>query len=227
MNVSLPDKRIRIFSGHFGSGKTEVAVNYALFLRQQFTKVGIADLDVVNPYFRTRERQDLFAEKDIRFVGSSINAPAIDSPAVSAEVNTLLEDKSWQSVLDVGGDPEGARVLGRFSGMIEDDEYDMFMVLNANRPETRTSEQVIRLMKRLEEVSRLRISGLINNTHLLKETSTEDLERGIKLVSEVSGETGVRVVFHSAAEWIADKLPAHLEGIIFPMKLYMRDEWMS
>ena len=228
----LADRRVRIFIGHFGSGKTEVAVNYTLAMRQQLGQdsplsVGIADLDVVNPYFRSREKHSLFAEKGIRVVGSSVDAPLVDVPAVSAEVNAFLEDDRWLAVLDSGGDPEGARVLGRFSGKLRPGDYDMFLVLNARRPETRGAGQVLRLMERLEAVSRLKVTGIINNTHMLKSTGPEDLLEGDRLAREVASETGLTIRYTTVMSEVASVCPDSLKGTIFPLNLYMRDDWMS
>ncbi|MBI9102637.1 MAG: hypothetical protein JEY99_09490 [Spirochaetales bacterium] len=224
-------QRIRIISGHFGSGKTEFSVNYALFLRNQYDSVGLADLDVVNPYFRSRERFALFAEKGVRLVGSQHGSLAVDTPSVSAEVNTLIENESIQTVLDTGGDPGGVRLLARFASKIEPYGYDMFLVVNANRPETQSCDQVLTMIENIEGVSGMKISSLINNTHLLKSTTTDDIIRGAELVRQVSATTGIKIRYHSIPEWLLAEMPEgfnkNFEGTIFPLRLYMRDEWMS
>lgn len=131
------DKRIRIITGHYGSGKSEVAVNYVVQLRKETEdKVALADLDVVNVYFRSRERKEEMKAMGIHPIDSSVDAPSLDLPAVSAEVTTPMNDKSYQYVIDLGGDKVGARVIARFRGSIPDDEYDLFFVVNANRERT-------------------------------------------------------------------------------------------
>jgi hypothetical protein len=144
----LEDKRIRVIIGHYGSGKTEFAVNYALKLAEEGKKVAIADLDVVNPYFRSREKAEMMEAKGIKVIASSINAPAIDVPAISAAVLVPFQDKSVEGILDVGGDPAGARVLGRYQAEFKKNEYDMFCVINANRPETDTAEKAIAYLRK-------------------------------------------------------------------------------
>lgn len=222
------DKRIRIITGHYGSGKTEFAVNYVLELAKSGGKVAIADLDIVNPYFRSREKTELLEEKGVRVIASSLKGINTDVPALSAAINAPLEDKLYDLVLDVGGDPVGARVLGRYYNFFSDkDDYDMFLVVNANRPETQTVEAVISFIKSIEHASRLKITGLINNTHLLKSTTIEDVMRGQKLVEEVAEKTGLEVKYVSVIESLADKLPSDIQGEIIPIKMYMREEWMS
>ncbi|WP_219631928.1 hypothetical protein, partial [Burkholderia pseudomallei] len=127
------DKRIRIIIGHYGSGKSEFSMNYVTKLRDLTdAKVAISDLDIVNVYFRTREKRDFLQSKNIMPIDSSIQATSLDLPAVSAQVTAPLTDKSYDYVIDVGGDDVGARVLGRFSHRVEKEDYDKFCVVNAN-----------------------------------------------------------------------------------------------
>ncbi len=221
------DKRLRIIAGHFGSGKTEFAVNYAVKLRTLGTMVGLADLDIINPYFRSRERDLLFREKGIKLVGSAKGSDAVDMPALSPEINAFIEDPAWQAVIDVGGDPSGARVLGRYSAALSAQEYDFFLVLNANRPETRRVEQIVEMIEGIQGLSRLKITGLVNTTHMLKDTEVADLARGYELAQGVSSQTGLPLRYNAAVGAVAAQLPADWEGEIFPLDLYMRDQWMS
>jgi len=223
----LNDNRIRIITGHYGSGKTEFAVNYAIKLAKANKKTAIADLDVVNPYFRSREKEEFLNDLGIRVIGSSIKGLASDVPAVSGEVLTPLQDNTFNAVLDVGGDPAGARALGRYYEYFIEGNYDMFFVINANRPETREVEKTIQYLKNIEIQSRAKVTGIINNTHLLKSTTVEDVIRGQKLCKEVSKSLNIPIKYISCIESIAKDLPNDLEGEIFPIKMYMREEWMS
>ncbi len=223
----LADNRIRIIIGHYGSGKTEFSVNYAIKLAKMKKKVAIADLDVVNPYFRSREKTNMLKQIGIKVISSSIHAPAVDVPAISSEIVSPLQNKSFNTVFDVGGDPNGARVLGRYVEYFKKDEYDMFFVLNANRTETQTVEKSIEYLRKIEEVSRAKVTGIINNTHLLRETSVEDVLKGQKLAVKVFKETGIPIKYVSAIEEVAKKLPKDIEGEVFPIKMYMREEWMD
>ncbi|SCG83999.1 hypothetical protein DW1_2435 [Proteiniborus sp. DW1] len=222
----LKDNRIRIIVGHYGSGKTEFAVNYAVKLSETGKKVILADLDVVNPYFRSREKTEDLENLGIKVIGSSIKGNSVDVPSVSAEIYGPLQDESMEAVLDVGGDPVGARALGRYHSFFEDGKYDMFFVLNAYRPETQTLENVEKYIRDIERASRAKVTGLINNTHLLKSTTLEDVLFGQKLVEEVSAALNIPVKYVSALEHVAKALPHDIEGEILPIKLFMREDWM-
>lgn len=220
------DKRVRFIIGHYGSGKTEFSMNYAVKLQELGKKVIVADLDIVNMYFRSREKQEEFEEKGIKIVGSIGNMKGVDVPAVSPEVKIPLEDTSYDGIIDVGGDSVGARALGGFVDFFEKGDYDMFMVLNANRPETQTVEKAYEYLRQIEAVSRARVTGIVNNTHLLKATTVEDVLRGQKLAEELAEKANIPVKYIAALEHVAKELPEDLEGEVFPMTLYMREDWM-
>lgn len=221
------DKRIRIIIGHYGSGKSEFSMNYVTKLRDLTdTKVAISDLDIVNVYFRTREKRNFLQSKNIMPIDSSIQATSLDLPAVSAQVTAPLTDKSYDYVIDVGGDDVGARVLGRFSHLVEKDDYDMFCVVNANREQTQTTSDVINHIRAIENSSKLKVTGLINNTHLVRETTIEDILKGQELVKEVSNITNIPIKYVTCLESLIPQLPTNLDGDVFPINLYMRECWM-
>ena len=147
------DKRIRIIVGHYGSGKSEFAINYALQLRNITNdKIALSDLDVVNVYFRSREQEKMLESNNIHTIHSSINANALDLPAISAEITTPIRDGKYNYIIDVGGDSIGAKVLGRFSKDIKMTDYDMLFVINGNREKTQTVEEIIRYIKEIENI---------------------------------------------------------------------------
>lgn len=224
--MNINDKRVRIIVGHYGSGKTEFSVNYAVKLAEMNKKVALADLDVINLYFRSREKAEELEKLGIKVIGGSIKAPAVDVPAISAEVYGPIQDKSYEAVLDVGGDPAGARTLGRYYEYLAEDQYDMFLVLNANRPETQTVQKSLEYMKMIEATSRLKVTGIVNNTHMLKSTTVEDVLHGQKLAEKVAEKADIPIKYVVALENVASQLPPNLNGEIFPIKLYMREEWM-
>ena len=221
------DKRIRLFTGHYGSGKSEVSINYVTKLREQVEgEVALADLDVVNVYFRSREKKDIMKDLGITPIDSSINTTTLDLPAVSAEIMRPLNDKSVNYVIDVGGDNVGGKVVGRFANQFNSNDYDMFYVVNANREKTQTAKEVLQYIDAIEATSKLKVTGLINNTHMLKETTVEDVLKGQYVAREVSKIRNIPIKYISCLESIVDKLPKDLEGDILPMKLYLREEWM-
>lgn len=222
------DKRLVIITGHYGSGKTEFAINYAIKIKEIFENVSLADLDIVNPYFRSIEKKELLENLGIHVVESNINNRTIELPALSPGIMGIIQNQNMHSVMDVGGDPVGAKVLSRFSELIKNNEYDMFYVINGNRPETRKKEDVISYLKAIENSSSLRVTGLINNTHLLKNTRVIDMEYGHELAKEVSWELDIPIRYEVAMKSIADKiLNKDIVDKLFPINLYMREEWMS
>lgn len=221
------DKRVRLFIGHYGSGKSEVSINYVTRLREIADgEVALADLDVVNVYFRTREKKDLMRQLGITPIDSSIQTTTLDVPAVSAEVMRPLHDDKVNYVIDVGGDNVGGRVVGRFAEHFKSDNYDMFFVINANREKTQTANEVLGYIDAIEASSKLKVTGLVNNTHLLRETTVEDVLKGQEVAREVSKIKNIPIKYVCCIENLVDKLPKDLEGDILPIKMYLREEWM-
>jgi tRNA uridine 5-carbamoylmethylation protein Kti12 len=222
------DKRLVIVIGHYGSGKTEFAVNYAVKMKEIYENVSIADLDIVNPYFRSREKRDFFEKIGIKLFDSSIRNTAVDLPALPAELMGVIENQEVKSILDVGGDPVGARVLARYADQIKKVDYDMFYVINGNRPSTSTVEGVLKYLRMIEATSRLKITGLVNNTHMLKDTKVEDVEFGHELTKKVSWETDIPIRYEAVIKETAEKIKnQEILEKLFLINLYMREEWMS
>lgn len=219
------EKRIRIITGHYGSGKTEFAVNYTMGLAAAGHKTAIVDLDIVNPYFRSREIEPLFNEKGIRVVSSSIKGLAGDLPALSPEIFSMFQDTSYEVVFDVGGDKAGATALGRYHEYLDAEPYDMLFVLNANRRQTSTVEGAIAYLRSIEEGSRQKVTGLVNNTHLCGETTLEEILKGQRLVEEVAKTLGLPVKYVVAERKFAAQLPKDIQGEIFPIDIYMKKPW--
>lgn len=219
------DKRIRIIAGHYGSGKTEFAVNYTINLAKAGKKTAIADLDVVNPYFRSREKEAELSEYGIRVIGSMRKGTSLDVPSVSPEVYSLMQDKSWEVVLDVGGDSVGARALGRYHEYLDNEPYDMFFVLNANRHQTADAEGAVNYLREIEASSRQHFTGIINNTHLCGDTTVDEITKGYKLAKKVSEMTGLPIRYNTSIKDLAMNLPKGMDGEIFPLDIYMKKPW--
>lgn len=221
------DKRIRIIIGHYGSGKTEFAVNYALALRKECEQVTLCDLDIVNPYFRSREKAELLEGEGVTVISGARGHHAnLDIPMLSPSILTPLQSESEQVILDVGGDAVGARVLARYKSYFVEGEYDMFCVVNAYREQTQDLLGVMHHIRTIEDTVGIKITGLINNTHLLRETSPEDVMKGQALVVEVSNKLNIPIKYVSSLEKVTHQLPKDIEGEVFPIQMIMREEWM-
>ena len=216
--------RVSIITGHYGTGKTEFAVNLALAMAGEGTSVILADLDIVNPYFRSRERRSLLEEAGVRLISSSQACSDADVPALPAELLTILEDRSLRGVLDIGGDPVGARVLARFQPKIVQEDYQLIYVLNANRPEVRDREKAITYLRGIEATTGLTCTGIVNNTHLCGETTEDEIRKGAALAAEVSKETGIPVLCHVAEEKFVSAL-SDLPETVFPITIKMKKPW--
>ena len=223
----ITEKRLTIMVGHYGSGKTELAVNLALMLAEKKKRVALADLDVVNPYFRSREKGELFEEKGIWLVANSKACADADVPSMPVELNTLIQDESITSIWDVGGDMVGAKVLARYQPQVIRQDYRMLFVLNANRPQTASVEIAKNYFREIEAVTGLPIDGIISNTHMCTETRISDIEKGIVLAEKLSQRTGIPVVAHAVEKTIAQEqsLREQLGDRLLPIRIYMKKPW--
>lgn len=199
-------------------------MNLALALAREGEKVMMADLDIVNPYFRSRERRQVLEEAGVRLITSSQECADADMPSLPAEILTILEDRSYRGVLDIGGDPDGARVLARYRPKIVQEDYQLIFVSNANRPEVRKPEDAISYLRCIEEVTGLTCGGIVNNTHLCGETTAEEIFRGAELAEEISRRTGIPVLCHTAEEKLVSQLGS-LREPVFPISIQMKKPW--
>ena len=222
------DRRIRIITGHYGSGKTEFAVNYVKKLRESVDgRVAIADLDIVNVYFRSREKKEELEEKGIQVIASNLDTAVADVPAVSGAMTMPVINKEYQYVVDLGGNDVGTLVLGRIKPLLDHAEADFFMVVNAYRPNTSTPEGIIEQMENLEYAAGLKVTGFINNTNLVRETTAECLLHGDEVLKEVTKRTGVPVKYVSyVKDVMTEEIPEGLSGELFPREFNMRKTWM-
>ncbi len=221
-------KRIRVIIGHYGSGKTEFAVNFAMKLATEKKKTAIIDLDVVNPYFRSREKEDMFKEAGIEITSSILgNKNPVDMPSLEPGNLKPIQNKEYSVVIDVGGDHVGAKVLARYKKHLIDEETEYLFVVNAYRPDTSTYDKVIKQIDDIEAELGRRISGLVNNTHMLHNTKVEDIEVGDKLVKEIAEKMNIPIKYTVCKEDLCSDLPEYISGEIFPIKIYMREDWMQ
>lgn len=214
-------KRITLFAGHYGSGKTNIAVNYALYLKKQFDKVAIADIDIVNPYFRTKDSQKILDENGIRLISSEYANTNVDVPALPAEIYTVTEDKDTVSVIDVGGDDRGALALGRYSPAIKDEnDYNMLLVINKYRPLTKDAKAVCEIMREIECAGGLKFTGIVNNSNLGEDTTVDDVLSTVQYANEVSNLTGLPICMTTVHEKIYNELTGKIENL-FPINIYV------
>lgn len=192
----MAEKRITVFMGHYGSGKTFIAVNYALMLARKNKAVSIYDLDIVNPYFRTVDALDMLNKEGVELVVSPFAETNVDIPAMNAASYKMIDDKTRYAVLDIGGDDRGALALGRFRDKIkEENDYECLFVINRFRPETRDIDGVLEIKEEIERAAGIKFTGLVNNSNLGLETRVEDIISGLEFVNEVSKVTGLPVRF--------------------------------
>lgn len=203
----MEHKRLTLFAGHYGSGKTNIAVNYAMRLAEEGKKVCIADLDIVNPYFRTKDSEKELSERGITLISPRYANTNVDLPALPAESYRLVQDKSIFGVADIGGDDRGAYALGRFTEAIKaEGDYRMAFVINKHRPLTATVEDTVEIMREIEAAANIRFTCIVNNSNIGRETTRETVLESIPYAEAVSRATGLPIWLHTAEKQIAEGL---------------------
>ncbi|MBR2079433.1 MAG: hypothetical protein IJ962_04380 [Clostridia bacterium] len=219
MNYIENSKRITVFAGHYGSGKTNIAINFAKALRQSGKPVMLADLDIVNPYFRSKDSEGELNEAGIDLICSEFASSNVDIPALPSAINRITNDKSTYAVLDIGGDDAGSVVLGRLSGAIKnEDNFEMIFVVNFFRPITRTAEDALEIMREIEAVSSLKFTAIVNNSNLGELTAEKDIFSTENEVKKLCKIASLPLLFTSVESNIYDVLK-NSGGEYFPLKL--------
>lgn len=192
----LNNKRLNIFIGAFGSGKSEISVNCAQLLKKEdpARRVLLADMDIVNPFYRSADAADLLRDMGIRVVLPSYAGSNVDAPVLSGEMYAIFDDETYCGIFDIGGEDMGANVLGMLNQRLESIDAGLYMVINTLRPFTSDVNGILSMIGELQEASRMRITGFINNTNLLEYTTPEHIIEGEKIISEVSALTGIPLV---------------------------------
>jgi hypothetical protein len=228
-NIELfPSDRLIVVVGNYGSGKTEVSVNLAIALTAKRFSVSIADLDIVNPYFRCREARILMEKHDIRVVVPPAALTWADLPIIVPEIKGMLNPKESQvNLFDVGGDEVGARLLSSFADTLGDSPYALWQVINSRRPFTDTVEGCLKMKAGIESTSRMKVTGLVVNSHLMQETTPEVILEGYHLARRVSELSGVPTRFITAMDDLADAPELlEVEVPILRLKRYMLPPWI-
>lgn len=207
--------RITLFAGHYGSGKTNIAVNYAMQLRAVQPRVTIADLDTVNPYFRTKDSEPELRAADIRLIVSAYANSNLDMPALPQALYAIIDDRDACMVVDIGGDDRGAYALGRFAdGILQENNFEMLLVLNHYRPLTSTPDEAIEIMRQIEAACHLPFTGLVNNSNLGEQTTAADVLKTVAYTQAVSEKTGLPIRFTSVKESIYPVLQGRIENLL-------------
>ena len=219
------DKRITIFTGHFGSGKTEVAVNYAVQMARAGKKTVIVDLDIVNPFFRTADVVKPLEERGIKVITPVYANTNVDVPALPAEIYSLFDDKSCSAVFDAGGDDVGAKVLSGFIERILAEDYIHYFVINTRRPMTRNPDEIEKMMMEIQMGSRLKVDRLVNNANLLGASTPEMIAEASVILGRVSSKLSVPVGFISGMREVLEKYKAEPEIERLYMDKFIKLQW--
>ena len=208
-------KRITLVAGHYGSGKTNIALNYARMLKRAGSPVTVADLDIVNPYFRTKDSAADLQAEGIDLVVSDFANSNVDFPALPKEIYALVADRETKIVMDIGGDDRGALALGRYVPDIKaEGDYEMLAVVNAARPLTRTPQEAVEVLREIEAACRLPFTGIVNNTNVGAETTAETVLGSVPYADEIAALMGVPVRFTCAIGAIAAELKGKVENLL-------------
>ena len=220
-------KRVTLFAGHYGSGKTNIAVNYAVWLKNFGKDVVIADMDIVNPYFRTKDSRDVLEDNGIELISPEFANSNVDLPALPQEMYRVVQDKSKFAVLDIGGDDRGAYALGRYTpSILEENDYEMVFVANFYRPLTTTPDEALEVMREVEAAGGIPFTAIVNNSNIGWETTAEDVLATVSRAAQLSELSGLPILFTAAeakvapllSEKLENVLPLHLQNKYFDIK---------
>ncbi len=214
-----PLKRLTILCGHYGSGKTNVAVNLALALKKSHDAVTVADLDIVNPYFRTKDSTALFEREGIRLICSPYANSNVDIPALPAEMYALTDDRTMHAVLDIGGDDRGALVLGRLApAILQENNYEMLAVINRYRPLTADAAATVEVLREIEAAGGIPFTGIVHNSNLGDATTAADVVNSVPYADEVARTMGIPVVMTTVRQDLLSEVREILPAA-FPLGL--------
>ncbi len=228
MNCIKNKPCVYAFTGHFGSGKSEVAINFAINLKKNNPdrKVALIDLDIINPFFRSADAKAALENQGILVEIPSYANTNVDVPAITGKMGAVIDDESYDVILDIGGDDLGARAIGYYSDRIAKREHIIFFVVNKNRPFTKNKELACKIYDEVENSSLLKIDGLINNTNLLEMTDAGTVLSGLPLMKEICEEKNIPLMFSAANKSLCNELTKHIpEDEILPLDEYVKLLW--
>lgn len=222
--MRLPQKKITIICGHYGTGKTELAVNLAMAMAREGLKAALVDLDIVNPYFRSVERKTELERQGVKVYVSSRGGKA-DIPSLPADIMSIFIEPDQVSLIDLGGDPIGARVLGYYKPQLDSTPFDFWFTVNLNRPENKTPELVMAYLEETERQSRQKVTGLINTSHLGRETTPAHILEGDAYVANLAEQLNLPLIYTVGERKFEEAMKGQTRGPFFPIDLYMIKPW--
>ena len=218
------NKRITVVCGHYGCGKTNLALNLALEAAGEGQPVTVVDLDIVNPYFRSSEYGELLGEKGVRLIAPVFANTTLDTPTLPPEIYSVFEPQAGRVFLDAGGDDAGVTALGGLHAMLEEAGYDMLYVINRYRVLSQTPEETAALLGEIQAASRLRATGLVNNSHLGVETTLETLERALPFARKTAELTHLPLLYSTVPDFALGEGEALPQGFR-KVKRYVKFLW--
>lgn len=211
----MKHKRLTLFAGHYGSGKTNIAVNYALHLAKEGKPVCIADLDIVNPYFRTADSRQELESAGVELISPQFANSNVDLPALPAQAYKLVQDKRCYGIMDIGGDDRGAYALGRYVPyMKQEKDYRMVYVANCYRPLTRTAAEALEVMQEIETACGLAFTDIVNNSNLASETDVQAVLDSRNFIQELSELSGLPVFMTTVRADLAERVRKHIPNVL-------------
>jgi hypothetical protein len=218
----LENKRV-IVLGHYGSGKTNFAVNLALQRRKTGSTVALCDLDIVNPYFRSADFAGQMEEMGIEMVSPSFAGTNVDVPALTGRLDGLLSNPDCQIIVDVGGDDAGAVAVGRYAHKLLPQEPVVLYVVSACRPITDTPQAALEILREIEYASRVKATHIVNCTNLGRETTAQTIRGSLDYISELCKISGLPLCCHA----VRSDLAAELSDIdrILPVEIFVKAPW--
>ncbi|HMM06807.1 MAG TPA: hypothetical protein PKD52_09095 [Clostridiales bacterium] len=219
-------KRVTLLAGHYGSGKTNIAVNLALAQKRAGFEVAIADLDIVNPYYRTKDSEKELKAAGVELISSPFANSNVELPGLPQELYRIVDDQDCHMVVDIGGDDRGAYALGRFASRLkEENDYEMCLVLNRYRPLTADAKDAVAVMREIEAAGHLPFTALINNSNLGAATQPEDVLSSVAYAAKISKETGLPLLLTTVWEEIYGALAGKIADL-YPLQLQRKRLWL-
>lgn len=221
----MEDKKLTIICGHYGCGKTNFSINIAADLQKKYGDVTLVDLDLVNPYFRSSDFGNILENLGIKLIAPVCAHSNLDIPSIPAEMYSVFDNPSGHIVIDVGGDDVGATALGRFAKRINSfEDKQILYVVNKYRPLADNCNDCCEILSEIERVSRVKITGVVNNSHLMTYTTENDILSSTEYADDIAKKAGVKVEMTAVRRDLADELKSKFTDI-YPIDVYVKTPW--